>query len=137
MYLNNILLQVKLITLDPIWNISPEKKINRENIQTLVSFIIKKMKLLCSPSLTTMKMQQHFLSHFLKKETMIDNQRQILKASAEPLLENLVGISCTDANKSRIFKRSVLYIALMIDLGSPKNYQVRVFEQLYILLLTS
>lgn len=115
---------MKLLTLDPKWNISPEKKINRENIQTLVFFIIEKMKLVQSPSLTTMKMQQHFLSHFLRKATTIENQRQLLRSSADPLLENLMSLACTDANKTRFFKRIVLYIALMIDLGNPKNYLV-------------
>lgn len=107
-----------------MWKISPERKINRENIQSLVWFIIEKIKLTQSPSLTTMKIQQYFLAHISAKKTIIEHQREILTDSAEPLLDNILQSDCTEANRFRMMKRIVLYIALMSGLGNPKNSNV-------------
>lgn len=113
---------MKLLQLDPQWEISETEKANRAVIQKVVKYSVETLKHEFDPGLIVMKMQVFFASSFLPSEKIIENNRSGLRARLKPLEHEILkarNILNYEHEYTKFYRNVVYYITLLSGLGNP------------------
>lgn len=119
---NNKCSQVKLLQLDPQWEIAETEKANRAVIQKVVKHSVETLKQEFDPGLVVMKMQVYFASSFLPSDEIIENNRSGLRVRLKPLEQEILkarNITNYEYEYSKFYRNVVYYITLLSGLGNP------------------
>ncbi|GJQ87333.1 hypothetical protein Trydic_g17380 [Trypoxylus dichotomus] len=119
---------MKLLLLDPKWNISLDKEdINRIDLQKLVRHALEHLMQEDAPSVVTLKMQMYFNCSFDTNAAIIDKHRQALSAKLVPLEAEIVTSPLPGDDEElteKLFKKIVYYLTLYYGLGDPTDAAV-------------
>ncbi|CAG9859332.1 unnamed protein product [Phyllotreta striolata] len=117
-----VLYMLRLLMLDPNWNISENMLNSRANVQKLVKHVISELEAKDLVRIMTLKMQFYYIWTSQNIDQIVHNNRQTLDNRLKPL-EAKILVSNTDSAERivKLRKVIVIYCAFKCGMGSPQQ----------------
>jgi hypothetical protein len=124
-YFKTVLLQIKLMVLNPEHGFTSDRPLARDDVKLLIDVCVQKLSEKYSPSLETIQMQAYFDTNFTSRHGIINENRANIKLRTAPFIKEIIE-TCAKSKDDleKLYRKIVVTTVISSGIGNPTHLNI-------------